>query len=1014
MIKRITQAFLFISFCVLAAVVSLKAQDITKTEIPLAPPTVVNFTELAKYDLDHPPVYKQRSVEQGEDREEDAIYPQKKVGSDAVNFIVKTPVKNNQFQAVSPAPSVSFNGVMSNGTMIPPDIQGAAGPTYLMETTNQQFNIYTKTGTLSKTVSISTFFSATGGRGYFDPHVIYDSNNGRFLICMAGTVSNGNGGIFLGVSLTSDPTGSWYVYSFDGIGNASDFLDFPMIGYNTNWVVVSGNDFLATGSVIAKIYVLNRASLYGGSAGSVTTFTDNQSFCTTPAETKDNTQTTLFLVQDWNGNSGGNGYMRVGTITGTASSPSYSIGTVLGVNKPWSEASLGAPQSGGNTIDAGDTRVGGNVVYINGTLWFSHSVALPASSPNHTAVDWWQIDPVALSLKQFGRIEDATASIFYYYPSIYVNSAGDALIGYCQSSSTSYASAAYSFHAATDAASTTQTPYVYKAGIANYYQTFGSGRNRWGDYTGMAVDPSNNSFWNFNEWANSNNLWGTVIANVAASVPATCGTPTGLTTSSITSSSATLSWTASAGASGYNIQYRASGTTTWSTGTSTTASFNVTGLSASTPYEWQVNTICPSGTTAFSASATFTTLAPPCNTPGILSTSNIGNNAASFNWAAVSGAVSYNVRYRVTGTSTWTTVSSAASPYNASGLIAGTNYEWQVQTACSSGSSAYSASATFTTTGTAPCALPASLSTTNITNTSAKFNWGAVTGAVSYNVQYRLVGATTWTSANTTTNSYTTPSTLTAAKTYEWQVQTVCSGGSSAFTASTTFTTTNSCTDVYESNNSLSTARSIPNNTTIYGLISSSTDRDYFKFSTSSPNIYVMITLTNLPADYDLYIYNSSGSLLAYSTNGGTTSETIKGSVTSGATYYLRVIGYNGVYNLSTCYNLKVATSTTTFAPFVSGATLFSDNPIQSEKSFKLYPNPAKDNLVAEFDGDIKGDAVINIYNMLGQKMIIGYAPSTKEGNIINLNTSGLSKGIYIFEVENNGEVQRQKFMIDK
>jgi len=41
--------------------------------------------------------------------------------------------------------------------------------------------------------------------------------------------------------------------------------------------------------------------------------------------------------------------------------------------------------------------------------------------------------------------------------------------------------------------------YITKAGVTFYYKP-GGGRNRYGDYTGTGVDPTDNSFWNFSEW----------------------------------------------------------------------------------------------------------------------------------------------------------------------------------------------------------------------------------------------------------------------------------------------------------------------------------------------------------------------------------------------------------------------------------------------------------------------------------------------------------------------------------
>ena len=683
--KKRNTTLLALAFVALFAMSSNAQNEVTQqlpVQIQIEAPKVVNFGQLAQWEIQHPPVLTRHYIEQGEDRDMDfrPIPREVPAGSAAAYHIAE-----NHLKALknSPATLSSFNGVLDNGTLIPPDIRGAVGPTYVLETTNQQFNIYTKTGTLQSTVTITSFFSATGGSGYFDPHCVYDATNGRYIICIDGNVSNGDGGIFVAVSQTNDPTGAWYVYSFDGIGNKTDFLDYPLLGYNSNWIVVTGNDFIGGSSpVYTKIYVMNRASLYSGTLGTVSTFTDQNAFCLAPAQTFDNTQATEYLVQDYNGNSGGSGYMQVSTITGTATAPVYTAGGTIGVTQPWSETSVAAKQLGNtNALEDGDTRTG-NALYINGSLWFCHTVFLPASAPKYSGIDWWQINPATLAVQQFGRVSDATGSIFYYYPNISVNSAGDALLGYCQSSSTTYSSAGYAFHAAADAANTMEAGVIYKAGVAGYYKTYGGGRNRWGDYSGGAVDPTDNSFWAFSEWANTSNNWGTAIAHIpASSTVVACNTVTGQTTTAITANTATFNWTAATGANSYNIQYRIVGTTTWSTGTSTTASYNAAGLTAGSNYEWQVQTVCSSGSSAFTASATFSTTAA-CNAATAQTTTAITNTTATFGWTAATGASSYNIQYRVVGTTTWSTGTSTTTSYNATGLTAGTNYEWQVQTIC--------------------------------------------------------------------------------------------------------------------------------------------------------------------------------------------------------------------------------------------------------------------------------------------------------------------------------------------
>src|SRR4029077_17670879 len=114
---------------------------------------------------------------------------------------------------------------------------------------------------------------------------------------------------------------------------------------------------------------------------------------------------------------------------------------------------------------------------------------------------------------------------------------------------------------------------------------------------------TDNSFWNFSEWALYNNYWGTVITNVAPSTSPTCTTPYNLAASHIMATSATLKWTGSSNLVNYNIRYRITGTPAWSFATSTNATYNVTGLTPGMGYEWQVETVCKAGDTYYSASS---------------------------------------------------------------------------------------------------------------------------------------------------------------------------------------------------------------------------------------------------------------------------------------------------------------------------------------------------------------------------------------------------------------------------
>ena len=672
--------------------------QITPAKINYGAPKVVNFTELANQEINNPQKLQKRAVEQGEDKRNYKFHPLP-IPKTATVWEFNVPeLKTEAPEVNSPAASKNFTGIVDNGTLIPPDIKGAVGKTYIIETTNQEFRIYTKTGAFVRTLSIPTFFAASGGSKYFDPQVLYDSTYDRFIISIDGTHSDGNSGLFLAVSTTGDPNGTWFVYDVDAIGNSLDFFDYPELGFNKNWVVVAGRDFLFSGPVFERIFAFNRAALYSGSGGSVPYFQDNTGAIISPAATYDASQNTEYLVANWNGNSGGRGYLRLFTITGGPTSPIYTQGPLVSVNQPWNDTATNAKQKGTTLlIEAGDHRIH-SVVYRNSSLWFAHTVALPAVNHTHTGVDWWQVNPAANTVVQFGRLNDATGNTYYYYPSLAVNKNSDMLLGYAISGATNYyVSSAYSFRAHTDAVNTLQSQVIFKAGIAPYFKTYGGGRNRWGDYFGATFDPVDNSFWTFQEWANTSNNWATQIAQIPPAA-IVCNKPTGLTTSSITTTSAKLKWVAVTGAASYKVQYRVLGSSTWSVKTTVPDSVVLTGLITGTNYEWEVQSVCSStSSSAYTASIKFTTKGG-CPPPITLKADSITTTTARLTWSAITGVKSYNLQYKLKTDTIYKTVTNILTNiYKLTGLKAGSNYVFRVQPVCSTATGIYSLLASFST-----------------------------------------------------------------------------------------------------------------------------------------------------------------------------------------------------------------------------------------------------------------------------------------------------------------------------
>lgn len=286
--------------------------------------------------------------------------------------------------------------------------------------------------------------------------------------------------------------------------------------------------------------------------------------------------------------------------------------------------------------------------------------------------------------------------------------------------------------------------------------------------------------------------FGTKVSFTTSATSA-CGLATGLNVTSLNTTGATLNWTAVSGAGSYSIRYKASSASTWTTVTSTTASKAITGLTPGTAYEFKVQTICSGASSAYTSVATFSTQALSCSVPSSLSTSSITTTGATLNWTSVSGAVSYSVQYKVNGATSWTSTTSTTNSKTLSGLVAGSNYQFQVSTVCSGSSSSYSTAASFTTTAaTVNCGIPdvALFGAINKTNSSATVYWTAVASAINYKVQYRVNGSgSAWTTVTVSTDTANLTG-LTASTQYEFQVQTVCTAGSSSFSSSGIFSTT--------------------------------------------------------------------------------------------------------------------------------------------------------------------------------------------------------------------------------
>ena len=311
--------------------------------------------------------------------------------------------------------------------------------------------------------------------------------------------------------------------------------------------------------------------------------------------------------------------------------------------------------------------------------------------------------------------------------------------------------------------------------------------------------------------------------------------------------------------------------------------------------------------------------------------------------------------------------------------------------------------------GGSDCPVPAGLTATNIMETSADLSWDAVINAVDYNVRYRVIDTTDWTAVS---NVGATPGLsingLTAATSYEFQVQTTCV---SNFSYSCEFTTLGGggCIDNYEPNESMAAAVSIPVNTDITALIAVTNDVDWFKFNNAKKKRNIQITLTNLPDNYDVALYDAGGTLLGISENTGTDDETITYNTSTIGTYYINVYGYEGAYDPFSCYTLVASIKKPLWKSVETGA-----NNDEAAMDMSVYPNPASAFLNILFTSPTDENITLRFMDMRG-KTFRTYNFTAVEGmNQYTINLEDFRNGLYFIELTDGTNRIFRKVLIHK
>jgi len=407
--------------------------------------------------------------------------------------------------AVAANQGISFQGIISPG-YVPSDSNLAVGPNDIVEVVNVQFAVYNKSGTLlAGPTNIQNLFSSLGGvcaSTVGDPIVLYDRQADRWVVTMIG--GNGAYGECVAVSETNDPTGAFYAYGYSFGDNLNDYDKLSTWATNSNSAyLASYNIFQDAESFIgAELCGFDRTKMLVGdsSAAQLCQMTPSDEFGYLPSDMDGPTPPvdgTPGLFISWYNNNPGQLYLRTLTLdfaTGTATLSSPTTISVANDSMACGNGGQCVPQEG--TTQTLDT-LGDRLMYRFAIRHFSdhdravvnHAVANGSS----VAVRWYEIyDPAgAVTLNQQGTF--APDSTFRWMASLAEDQAEDIGLGYSASSSSIYPGIRFTGRVPSDQLGTMESESTILNGTGSQV---GDYAYRWGDYTAMQVDPSDDcTFW---------------------------------------------------------------------------------------------------------------------------------------------------------------------------------------------------------------------------------------------------------------------------------------------------------------------------------------------------------------------------------------------------------------------------------------------------------------------------------------------------------------------------------------
>lgn len=398
-------------------------------------------------------------------------------------------------------PLRSVMGLGNVNGVFPPDTEGDVGPDHYFLMINSSFAIYSKEGIkLYGPADNSTLWDGFPGpwssTNDGDPIVVYDEGADRWFASQFAVHTNdGSFWELVAISETGDPLGAWYRYAFE----FNYFNDYPKFGVWHNAYLGTFNYFnsSATSYVGGGAVALERDAMLAGDpdAQMIVFPISNSKYGILPADYDGTPPPSDEPAWFAHINRTGNKQLEIWKADINWNNPgssTYSMQNSLVVEG--FNASVGSiPQPGTTqTLDAIGGQLMFRLQYRNfgdySTLVANHTVTANARA----SIRWYELRKTTTNWSIYQQGTWQPDNDFRWMGSIAMNANGNIAVGYSVSSSTTYPSIRYAGRTANAPLGQFNIPETtIVEGTSSQTNV-----NRWGDYSTMSIDPTDDStFW---------------------------------------------------------------------------------------------------------------------------------------------------------------------------------------------------------------------------------------------------------------------------------------------------------------------------------------------------------------------------------------------------------------------------------------------------------------------------------------------------------------------------------------